>query len=161
MTGFEPRNPDYAAQVSGGFERHSFMALLGVELVRVEPGFCELHLPWRKYLLQQHGYFHGGAIAGLLDSAAGFAAYSLMPADANILTVEYKLNFVAPGTGSRMVARGEVLKPGRTLTVVRADAFAIVEGEEKLCCASQQTLMMLADRHDQKDGEVRAPARAG
>jgi uncharacterized protein (TIGR00369 family) len=144
MTGFEPRNPDFAARVREGYERHSFMALLGVELVRVEPGFGELHLPWREVLLQQHGYFHGGAIAGLLDSAAGFAAYSLMPADAGILTVEYKLNFVAPGTGERIVARGEVLKPGRTLTIVRADAYGVSDGKEKLCCASQQTLMMLA-----------------
>ena len=158
MTGFVARDLDYAARVRESFARQGYMALLGVEFVRLEPGFCELHLPWREDLLQQHGFFHGGAIASLLDSAAGYAAFSMMPAEVAILTVEYKLNFVAPGAGERIVARGEVLKPGRTLTVVRADAFAVAGGTDKLCCASQQTLMMLADRHD---GEVRAPAPAG
>jgi len=152
MTGFEPRDPDFATRVRSSFGRQSFMAHLGIELARVEPGLCELHMPWHKDLLQQHGYFHGGSIATVLDSAAGYAAFSLMPPATAVLTVEYKLNFVAPGAGERIIARGEVVRPGRTLTVVRADAFALRDGEETLVCASQQTLMALAGQSDEEHG---------
>ena len=152
MTRFDPRDPDFAARVRSSFGRQSFMALLGIELARIEPGLCELHLPWRADLLQQHSYFHGGAIATVLDSAAGYAAFSLMPPATAVLTAEYKLNFVAPGAGERIIARGEVVRPGRTLTVVRADAFAVQDGEETLVCASQQTLMALAGQSDEALG---------
>jgi uncharacterized protein (TIGR00369 family) len=109
-------------------------------------------MPWRADLLQQHGYFHGGAIATALDSAAGYAAFSLMAPATAVLTVEYKLNFVAPGAGEHIIARGEVIRPGRTLTVVRADAFAVQGGVETLVCASQQTLMALAGQTDEALG---------
>src|SRR5690606_17264829 len=94
MTAFEPLNPDFAARVRDSFARQPMMAHLGATLAAVEPGYCEIHLPWRRELTQQHGYIHGGALAAIIDSAAGYAAFSLMPADASVLTVEYKLNLL-------------------------------------------------------------------
>lgn len=145
---FTPKNPDFEARCRDSFARQPYMAHLGAVLATVSPGFAEIHLPARREMQQQHGYFHGGSIASVLDSAAGYAAFSLMPADATLLTVEYKLNFVAPGQGARLIARGQVVKPGRTLTVVQADAFAMVDGKETLCATSIQTLMALPGRAD-------------
>ena len=145
---FEPKDPDYALRRRDSFERQPYMALLGATLRTIRPGFCEIVLPARLELRQQHGFYHGGSIASVLDSAAGYAAFSLMPAGVTILTVEYKLNFLMPGEGDELVARGHVVKPGRTLTVVQADAFGVVGGAERMCATSIQTLMALSGRPD-------------
>ena len=145
---FEPRDPDFAARVRDSFGRQPFMRYIGATIAVIEPGFCEIHLPYREELTQQHGYIHGGCMATLADNAAGYAAYTLMAADASPLTVEYKLNILRPGAGHTLIARGRVLKPGRTLSVVNADVFALNAGEETLCVTSIQTLMALAGKAD-------------
>lgn len=148
MSGFQPANPDFAARVRDSFSRQPFMAFIGAELAVVEPGVCEIHLPYRKELTQQHGYVHGGALATLADNAAGYAAFSLMPADASVLTVEYKLNIVRPGLGDRMTARAKVIKAGRTITVVESNVYGVENDKEVMCVTSIQTIMALHGRED-------------
>ena len=146
---FEPRNPDYAEQVRSSFARQAFMAHIGAELVHVGPGVCEIHLPHRAELTQQHGFIHGGVIGTIIDSAMGYAGYSLAAVGASVLTVEYKLNFVAPGEGERLIARGRVVKAGRTLTVCLGEVSAVSgDGGETLCATALQTLMNLENRPD-------------
>jgi len=144
MIAFDPRNPDYEAAVRGSFARQGLMRTLGASLAAVGPGRVEIVTDYRDDLGQQHGFFHGGVIGAIADSAGGYAAFSLMPPDSNVLTVEYKMNIVAPGKGERLVARGEVIRPGRTLTVSRTDVFAVDDGAETLCATMLQTLMCLA-----------------
>lgn len=143
MTGFEPRNPDFERTVRESFARQAFMRTIGAELLLVEPGRAEVALAYAESLSQQHGYFHGGVIGTLADNAGGYAAFSLMPPEMTVLTVEYKLNIVAPGRGERLLARGQVLRPGRTLTVTRSDVYAVEGGRETLCATALQTLMCL------------------
>ncbi len=145
---FEAKNPDYAEQVRQSFARQAFMSHLGAELVDVSPGRCEIGLAHRPELTQQHGYVHGGAIGAIVDSAMGYAGYSLAPPGSSVLTVEYKLNLVAPAAGERLIARGEVIKAGRTLTVCRGDVVVVADGAETLCATATQTLMILANRAD-------------
>ena len=153
MTVFEPKDPDFEARCAESFRRQQFMATIGAELVRIGPGTCEVTLPYSDAISQQHGYFHGGVIGTLADIAAGYASFSLMPADASILTVEYKLNLVAPGKGERLVARGTVLRPGRTLTVAESNIYAVAGGEESLCAIALATMMCL---HGKSDGPADA-----
>jgi uncharacterized protein (TIGR00369 family) len=148
MDAFEPRHPGFVEQVRASFARQRFMGFLGAELVDVRPGACEIRLPFRPELGQQHGYFHGGVIGTISDNACGYAAYSLAPPNATILTVEYKLNIVAPGDGDVLIGRGTVVKPGRTLVVARADTFVLKGGRERLCATALETLMLLLDRPD-------------
>ncbi len=145
---FEPQDPDFAARVRASFGRQAAMALIGARLAAVEPGFCEIELPWREDLTQQKGYVHGGIVGMILDSACGYAAYSLMPATASLVTVEYKINLMAPARRGLLVARGEVVKPGRTLTIASGEAYVRGEGRSVLVAAMQQTLMMLPDTPD-------------
>ncbi len=152
MPDFETRNPDFERVVRDSFARQGFMGTLGAELVLVAPGRTEIAIPYQDAIAQQHGYFHGGAIGAIADTAGGYAAFTLIPEGMTILTVEYKLNIVAPGKGERLIARGHVVRPGRTLTVTRADVFAVTGGEEKLCAIMQQTLMCLADASDRPAG---------
>jgi len=123
------------------------MALIGASLGTVMPGAVEITLPFRDDLTQQKGYIHGGIIGMIADSAAGYAAYSLMPADCSLVTVEYKVNILSPATSS-LTARGEVVKPGRTLTVARAEVYA---QDGKHVATMQQTLMMLAGKPDRPE----------
>jgi uncharacterized protein (TIGR00369 family) len=148
MSGFQPANPDFEARVRDSFSRQPFMGFLGAELAAVEPGYCEIHLARRAELTQQHGYMHGGALATLADNAAGYAAFSLMPADASVLTVEYKLNIMRPGVGDRMTARAKVIKAGRTITVVESNVYGVDNGKEVMCVTSIQTIMALHGRED-------------
>ena len=130
--------------VRESFARQKAMALIGASLSALEPGRCEVKLPYRAEVTQQKGYVHGGIIGMIADNACGYAAYSLMPASASLVTVEYKINILAPARGA-LVARGEVIKAGHTLTVTRAEVYA----EDGTHVASmQQTLMMLADTPD-------------
>ncbi len=124
------------------------MHLIGAELADVQAGAVEIHLPHRAEVTQQHGYFHGGVIGTIADNACGYAAYTLAPADHSVLTVEYKLNLMSPGTGERLVARGTVLRPGRTLVVTRADVFSVRDGTEKLAATALATMMLMAGMDD-------------
>lgn len=146
---FDAPNPNFAARVQASFSRQRIMALLGAELTRIEPGACEIRLPFKDELCQQHGYFHGGVIGTIADSAGGYAGFSLMPEDASVLTVEYKLNLMAPADGDCLVARGRVIKPGRTLVVCRADVAVCKNNQETLCATLLQTLMTMHGRKDE------------
>ena len=120
------------------------MKLIGARLSLVEPGVVEITLPYRADLLQQNGYLHAGIITTIADSACGYAACTLMPAGSNVLSVEFKLNLLRPAQGEIFVARADVIKPGRTLTVVRADVFAIT-GDDKVLVATMQGTMIRTD----------------
>lgn len=141
MTEFVPQNPDYAAVVAASFARQGLMRGLGIELVEVTPGRCVLQVAHHADLLQQHGYFHGALIGAMLDCAGGYAAYSLMPPGSEVLTAEYKVNFLAAAEGDRLIVRGKVVKPGRTLTVTTAEAFCAQGGTERLCAVMLQSLI--------------------
>jgi uncharacterized protein (TIGR00369 family) len=149
MPGYEPKNPGYAQRVQASFDRQGAMALLGARLVRVAPGECDIELPFKPELTQQHGYFHGGIIGTIADSAGGYAAFSLMPADSSVLTVEFKMNLLAPGDGDLLIARGRVVKAGRTLVVTQIDVFVSKSGRETLCATLLETLMTMHGRPDQ------------
>ena len=138
-------DPAFAARIRESFGRQKAMGLIGASLAVVEPGRVEIALPFRDDLTQQKGYVHGGILGMIADSACGYAAFSLMPADCSLVTVEYKINILAPAVGS-LVARGEVVKPGRTLTVARAEVYG---SDGKHIASMQQTLMMLAGTPDQ------------
>jgi uncharacterized protein (TIGR00369 family) len=146
----QPRNPDFEARVRGSFARQNAMGLIGARMTRVEPGRVEIELPVRDDLGQQHGFVHGGIVGMIADSAGGYAAFTLMPADASVLTVEYKVNMLAPAEGDLLVARGEVLKAGRTLSVVRADVWARRGDREARVAAMQQTLMVMHGTPDER-----------
>lgn len=143
-----PESAGWAERVRASFGRQSIMEHLGAELRTVEPGYCEIRLPFKPELAQQHGFFHGGVVGVIADSAGGYAGFSLMPADASVLTVEYKLNLLSPADGELLIARGTVLKPGRTLVVSRADVAVLKNGSERICATMLQTLMTLHGRSD-------------
>lgn len=142
-------NPDFAARVRASFARQAAMRLIGAQMTAVEPGRVTIELPVRDDLGQQHGFVHGGVVGMIADSAGGYAAFTLMPADASVLTVEYKINMLAPAQGERLIARGEVLKPGRSLSIARAEVYALAGGAERLIAAMQQTLMVMRGMSDE------------
>lgn len=145
----QPRDPDYRRKVIDSFTRQSFMHTLGARLLSVEPGACEIELPFRDDLCQQHGFVHGGVTGTLADNAAGYAAFSLMPADSMPLTVEYKISLLAPARGQRFVGRGHVEKAGRTLSTVRAEVLAFDgPGEPVTIALALVTIMCLQGRSD-------------
>ncbi len=150
MTTFTSADPNFADRVRDSFARQSIMELIGAQLSRVEPGLVEIALPYRADLCQQHGFFHAGVTSTIADSAGGYAAFSLFPADASVLTTEFKINLLAPADGERLRALGRVLKPGRTLTICEVEVFALKDGREKLCAKLLQTLMTMHGRPDQK-----------
>ena len=143
---FEPKDPDFAARVRASFDRQGAMRTIGATLAGVEAGRVVIELPWAQALTQQHGFLHAGMVATALDSACGYAGSSLMPADAAVLTIEYKINLLAPAKGQRFRMEGLVIKPGRTITVAEGKAFAIDEGEEKLIATMGCTLMAVLGR---------------
>jgi uncharacterized protein (TIGR00369 family) len=141
---FQPQDPQFAARLRASFARQKAMDLVGARLTVVEPGYAEVALAFRPELTQQKGFVHGGIVGMIADSACGYAAYSLMPASASLVTVEYKINILAPAQGD-LVARGQVVRPGRTLSVTRAEVYSV---DGKHVATMQQTLMMLADTPD-------------
>ena len=145
---FQPKDPAFAARVRASFARQKAMVLIGATLTVVEPGYTEIALPYRADLTQQKAFVHGGILGMIADSACGYAAYSLMPAGASLVTVEYKINIMAPARQGLLVARGEVLRPGRTLTIARGDVYT-ADGTH--VASMLQTLMMLADTPDTPD----------
>ncbi len=148
MTDFTPLDPDFEARVRASFGRQGIMDLIGARMTRVAPGEVEIELPFRDDLTQQHRFFHAGVTSTIADSAAGYAAFSLFPADASVLTVEYKINLIAPAEGERLVAHGRVIKPGRTLTLAEFDVFGVTGDARKLCAKGLDTLMRLDGRPD-------------
>ena len=121
----QPRNPAFAEEIKQSFTKQTIMGLIGAELSLVEPGVIEITLPYRADLAQQHGYLHAGIVATIADSACGYAAYSLMPPNSEVLSVEFKVNLLRPAKGERFLAVAEVVKAGKTLTIVRADVFGV------------------------------------
>ena len=141
-----PADPDFASRIRASFGRQKAMALIGASLTSVEPGIVEIALPYRDDITQQKGFVHGGIIGMIADTACGYAAFSLMPADCSLVTVEYKINILAPAVAD-LVARGEVVKAGRTLTIARAEVYA----RDRKHVAMQQTLMMLPGTPDDRE----------
>lgn len=139
-----PADPGFEQRCRESFARQKAMGLIGAALTVVEPGYVEVRLPFRDDLTQQKGYVHGGILGMIADTACGYSAFSLMPAGCSLVTVEYKINILSPARGS-LVAKGQVIKPGRTLTIARAEVYA---EDGKHVASMQQTLMMLANTPD-------------
>jgi uncharacterized protein (TIGR00369 family) len=139
-----PADPRFAQRCRESFGRQKAMALIGATLTVVEPGYVEIELPYREDLTQQKGFVHGGILGMIADTACGYSAFSLMPAGCSLVTVEYKINILAPARGS-LVAKARVIKPGRTLTIARGEVYA---GGGKHIASMQQTLMMLENTPD-------------
>ena len=136
-------NPRFAERVRESFDRQNVMHLLRAALTVVENGRTEIRLPHWRGIEQQHGFVHGGVVGTIADSAAGYAAMTVVPASASVLTVEYKVNLVAPADGETIIARGQVVRPGRTLIVTKAEVVAVSDGRETLCALMQQTIMVM------------------
>lgn len=141
-------DPDFAERVRASFAKQHAMDLIHATLPVVEPGLTEIHLPHWAGVEQQHGFVHGGVVGMIADSAAGYAAMTLVAASASVLTVEYKMNLVAPADGEKLIARGKVVRPGRTLVVTQAEVFAVKDGKEKLCALMQQTIMVMHGKEE-------------
>ncbi len=138
--------PEIDSRIRESFARQGLMDTLGARLVRVAPGEVDIHLPVAAHVSQQHGFVHAGAVAAIADSAAGYAALSLMPAGAGVLTTEFKINLLSPASGDLIIARGRVVKAGRTLTLAMTEVFAVSAGAEKLCALLTATLMRIEGR---------------
>ena len=136
-------DPHFAERVRASFDRQNAMHLIQATLPVVEQGRTEIHLPHWQGVEQQHGFVHGGVVGMIADSAAGYAAMTMVPASASVLTVEYKMNLVAPADGEKLIARGKVVRPGRTLIITQAEVFAVKDGVETLCALMQQTIMVM------------------
>jgi uncharacterized protein (TIGR00369 family) len=145
---YAARDPDYAQRVRASFARQGAMTLIGAEMTELAPGYCAISIRPRPEIQQQHGYVHAGIVATLVDSAGGFAGFTLFPADSSVLTVEYKLNLLAPATGDRLVAEGFVVKAGRTLVITRGEVHAEKGGERTLVALMQQTLIVMHGKPD-------------
>lgn len=137
-----------AERVRASFARQNAMRLIRARLALVAHGRTEIHLPHWDGLGQQHGFIHGGVVGMIADSAAGYAAMTVAAPGASVLTVEYKMNLLAPADGEYLVARGAVVRPGRTLIVTRAEVFAIRDGQETLCALMQQTIMVMHGKEE-------------
>jgi uncharacterized protein (TIGR00369 family) len=155
MTERVPRDPNWEAKVRASFARQSFMKTIGARLTALSPGRCEIELPFRGDLCQQHGFLHGGVVTAIAANAGGFAAFSLMPANTSVVGIEYKVNLFTSPMGTRFVARGRVLRPGRTLHVVESEVEAAQEGELRPVARMLAT-MMAAEGIPEIGAEVRA-----
>ncbi len=136
---------DLLAPMKSRFPEQKALVHIGAELTDAGPGFAEISLPWSGEVTQQNGYFHAGIITMIADTAGGFAAYTLAPPETNVLAAEFKVNFIGPAKGERIIARAEVVKSGKRLTVCRIDIFSVEDGAETLCALMQQTLIQVAD----------------
>ncbi len=151
MLSFEIQDPDFEARVRASFARQKMMQTIKARLMNVSPGAVEIELPFQDDLTQQHGFLHAGIVATIGDNACGYAALSLTPVDTAVLTIEYKINLVAPAIGKQLVARGNVIRPGRTITVCAADVFALSDGRKKLVANMLSTIMVLSSRENLTD----------
>lgn len=143
-----PQDPDFEARVRRSFAAQRVMETIGARLARVAPGEVDVELAFRDDLTQQNGFLHAGIVSTILDSACGYAAFTLMPADAGVLSIEFKVNLLAPAVGERVVARGRVVRAGRTISVCTADAFAIRDGAERHVATMTATIMTIASREN-------------
>ena len=141
MPEFRVSNPDYIQTVRESFARQGLMRHLRATMDVVEPGFVSITMGFSENLTQQHSYFHAGGLTSIVDSACGYAALTLMPPDTEVLTIEFKVNFVSPAIGEQVIARGRVLKPGSMVTVCQGEVVAVRDGVEKLCAIMQTTMM--------------------
>ena len=146
VTAHAPQDPAYEARVRASFDKQQFMRTLGARLARVAPGEVDVELPVRDALVQQHGFVHAGALATVADSACGYAALSLMPAGAAVLSVEFKINLLAPAAGERVLARGRVIRAGRTITVCWGEVTAFDGADERVVATMVGTMMTVRDR---------------
>lgn len=144
----KPRDPDWDGRVRKSFALQHFMKHLGAELVHVAPGAVDIELNMRQDLTQQHGFFHAGATSSIADSAAGYAALSLFAADCGVLTSEYKINLLNPARQETLLARGRVVKPGRTLTIAKADVYGLEDGLQVHVATGLFTLVSVAGVKD-------------
>lgn len=141
-----PQDPDFESRVRTSFGKQHFMATIGARIVRVAPGEVDVEVGMRDDLVQQHGFLHAGVVSSAADSACGYAALSLMPAGAAVLSIEFKTNLLAPATGDRIVARARVIRAGRTVTVCWADVVAVAGDTERLVATMVATMMTVRDR---------------
>ncbi len=141
---FTSSNPEFATVVRASFEQQGLMKTLGATLDRIEPGVVDISIPYRDSLTQQHGFLHAAATTAIADTASGYAALSLMPAGNEVLTIEFKVNLLRPAAGTHFVAEGRVVRPGKTITVARADVFAHVDGAPVLIATLLATMIALA-----------------
>lgn len=142
----QPRNPSFAGEIEHSFAKQTIMNLIGARLSRVEPGVVAIDLPYRADLAQQHGYLHAGVVTTIADSACGYAAYSLMPPGSEVLSVEFKVNLLRPAKAEMFLATAEVIKSGKTLTVVRADVVGITGEQRELVATMMGTMMCLPNK---------------
>lgn len=143
---FQPRNPAFVDDIKSSFAKQQVMLLIGAELGRIEPGLVTIQLPYRQDLTQQDRYLHAGIVTTLMDSACGYAAYSLMPTGSEVLSVEFKVNLLRPAKGETFFAEGEVIKPGKTLTVVRGNVYSLTGDGKQLVATMQGTMIRV--NHD-------------
>lgn len=143
---FKITDPDFENRVRASFCRQKLMGAIGAELTRLVPGEAEISLKYRDDLTQQHGFVHAGIIATIADTASGYAAFSLMPADTAVLTVEYKINLISPAVGELFIARGRVIRPGKRLSVCTAEVMAYHQGKGKTVATMLATLMALPNQ---------------
>jgi uncharacterized protein (TIGR00369 family) len=142
-----PQDPAFESRVRASFARQHFMTLLGAQITRVEPGAVDIEVARRDDLVQQHGFLHAGVLASIADSACGYSALTLMPAGSAVLSIEFKINLLSPGAGERFVARGHVIRPGKTVTVTWGDVTAYApDGSGKVVATMMATMMTLEDR---------------
>lgn len=146
MNALPPKDPAFRARVQTSFDKQGLMTTLGASILNIAPGAVDIALLPNPSISQQHGFVHAGAVAAIADSAAGYAALSLMPSGVGVLTTEFKINLVAPAAGDRIVARGRVIKAGRTLTLAQTEIFAETAGKEKLVALLTATLMAIEGR---------------
>lgn len=144
MPNFDPPDRDYESRVRASFAAQALMRTLGATLAQVSAGEVRIELPFSAALTQQNGFVHAGVITSIVDSACGYAAYSLMPVGTGVLTVEFKVNLLSPAKGERFVAIGKVIKPGRTLTVCSGEVSAASGGERKIVALMQATMMQVS-----------------
>ena len=145
---FTPPDPAWETKVRDSFDRQGYMRYLDARLTRVEPGLVEIAVAFRPELTQQHGFFHAGVSSSIADTAGGYAGFSLFPARSSVLTVEFKINLIAPAQGESLRARAQVIKPGRTLAICDLKVFAISGDREVLCATGLQTLICLNEKAD-------------
>ena len=146
----KPIDTEYESRIRASFERQQVMNLIGAKLTKVAPGEIRIEMPYSVSLTQQHGYIHAGIVTTIVDSACGYAAYTLMPKESSVLSVEFKINLLSPAKGEMFIATGKVLKAGRTLTICQGEVTARDGGEEKLVSVMQATMMTVAKAQQSK-----------
>jgi len=144
------QDENFESRVRGSFAKQGFMKTIGARLTEVSPGKVEIELPVHDGLTQQHGFVHAGVVTAIVDTACGYAAMTLMPVDAEVLSVEYKVNFLSPAAGAQLIARGRVVKPGRTVTVCQGDVFARKDENEKIISTILCTMIAVQTTHTER-----------